>query len=186
MGAGLSSDDGAVDGVKKGAAAVAVLGAGGGGDWSTGEHVVKAMVGAGAGAVEDEGKDPSTAIDVDGDEDGSTRGIKMPGEELNDEDDEDGFFVVTVLMAAGHLLTAETLPGRMDGTFKLWGSQSVSRYFILTHLLPFVWDRALGLNDFLPYSSCFLSTVDTRTTPTSASSSSTPGSSTSRRWSSPN
>ena len=36
------------------------------------------------------------------------------------------FFAMTVLMSSGHLLTSSTLPGRLDGAFKLWGSQSVS------------------------------------------------------------
>ncbi|KAG9047306.1 hypothetical protein FS837_002563 [Tulasnella sp. UAMH 9824] len=38
------------------------------------------------------------------------------------------FFTMTVLLASGHLLTPHTIPGRLDGTFKLWGSQSYGGY----------------------------------------------------------
>lgn len=38
------------------------------------------------------------------------------------------FFTMTVLMASGHLLTPQTVPGRLDGAFKLWGSQSYGGY----------------------------------------------------------
>lgn len=38
------------------------------------------------------------------------------------------FFTITVLIASGHLLTPHTIPGRLDGTFKLWGSQSYGGY----------------------------------------------------------
>lgn len=108
-------------------------------DWI--EKAVKAgvVVGEanGLGLVVEKGKDPSTAIDVDGLED-PAGGVKQ---EVDGDVEEiegaagaadlakDGmmskFFVITVLMAAGHLLDAEGIPGRTDGTFKLWGSQSV-------------------------------------------------------------
>ncbi|KAG8987174.1 hypothetical protein FRB90_003562 [Tulasnella sp. 427] len=38
------------------------------------------------------------------------------------------FFTMTVLMSSGHLLSPQTVPGRLDGTFKLWGSQSYGGY----------------------------------------------------------
>ncbi|KAG9023203.1 hypothetical protein FRB95_013413 [Tulasnella sp. JGI-2019a] len=113
--------------------------------------------GSGAlGLVVEKGKDPSTAIDVDGlDESASAsaatvkqeRESEVGGEEAVGvstpvDPGKDGmmsrFFVITVLMAASHLLDAESVPGRTDGTFKLWGSQSVSLRFFrsiyYTHL----------------------------------------------------
>lgn len=85
----------------------------------------------GAGMGTGTGADPSNAIEVDG-EDGEKREKKekeskeAAASKREEEGEQEVFFLVTVLMAAQHLLTEDTVPGRTDGTFKLWGSQSVS------------------------------------------------------------
>ncbi|KAG8895735.1 hypothetical protein FRB99_000378, partial [Tulasnella sp. 403] len=38
------------------------------------------------------------------------------------------YFTMTVLMASGHLLTPSSIPNRLDGAYKLWGSQSYGGY----------------------------------------------------------
>lgn len=61
----------------------------------------------------------ATDVDVDGDAGAEANKVEQDGD---DEDvDDEGFFVITVLLSAGRLLPHETVPRRLDGTFKLRG-----------------------------------------------------------------